>query len=262
MSLFLIAEERGLVKKSRLTGRIIKLLEGLGLRLADLLITDTEAYLAYHCKTYGLKPKKFRLVPAGMDDRIFYPRPEITPTGDHFRVIYYGTFIPNHGVLSMVRAAELLKDQPEIRFIFYGDGPERRAAQDLATALGLGNTSFPGWIQKDKLPEEIARSHLCLGVFGTTEQSLMTIQNKIWECMAMGRPVISGDAPTIRQAIRDRDEIYLVARNDAEALAHGLIDLKDDPNLRRRIAQAGIVRAAKNNTLASGRRLKETLIRL
>lgn len=262
MSLYLIAEERGLVERSPLSGRIIKLLERIGLGLSDLLITDTEAYLAYHCQTYGLKPDKFKLVPAGADDRIFYPRPELAPPADHFRATYYGTFIPNHGVPTMVRAAALLKERPEIRFDFYGDGPERPAAQDLAADLGAENVTFHGWLEKEDLPEETARSHLCLGVFGTTRQSLMTIQNKIWECLAMGRPVLTGDAPTIRQAIADREEIYLVPRDDPAQLAAGLVALMDDPQLRRKIASAGLARYQQNSIVANGRRLKEALLAL
>ncbi len=262
MSLYLIAEERGLVARSPVSGRIIKLLERIGLRLTDLLITDTEAYLGYHCQTYGLKPDKFRLVPAGADDRIFYPRPALAPPGDHFRVTYYGTFIPNHGVPTMIRAAALLKDRSDLRFDLYGDGPEREMAQALAAELGLDKVVFHGWLDKDKLPEKIARSHLCLGVFGTTKQSLMTIQNKIWECMAMGRPVLTGDAPTIRQAIVDREEIYLVPRDDPAQLAAGLAALMDDPQLRRKIAGGGLARFQQNSIMANGRRLKEALLAL
>ena len=74
MSLYLIATERGLVEKSPITGTIIRKLEQIGLRLCDLIICDTEGYREYHCKTYNLKPDKFRFVPAGADDRLFFPR--------------------------------------------------------------------------------------------------------------------------------------------------------------------------------------------
>ena len=160
MSLYLIAEERGIVEKSPLTGRLIKLLEGIGLRLANLLIADTEEYLAYHLRTYGLKPEKFKIVPAGADDRIFYPRPELTPPRDYFRVIYYGTFIPNHGVPTMIQAASRLKEHSEIRFDLYVDGPERPLAENMAAELGLDNTHFHGWIEKDKWEEDMLENSI------------------------------------------------------------------------------------------------------
>lgn len=259
MSLYLIAKERGLTTRNPVSGKVIRFLEGVGLRLPDLLISDTEEYVRFHCNTYGLKPDRFRLVPAGADDRIFYPRPELRPPDDIFRIIYYGTFIPNHGVPTMVLAAALLKDQPSVQFDFYGDGPERQAAQELAAAKGLTNVTFHGWLEKEKLPLEIAQSHLCLGVFGTTKQSEITIQNKIWECMAMGRPVITGDAPTIRNTLRHGEEVYLVERANPKVLAEAIKFLRSEDNLRENMGNAASKRFQLNNIEATGRKVIEAL---
>lgn len=258
-SLFLIAEERGLVSKNPVTGRLIKLLETIGLRLTDLLISDTEAYVTYHCQTYGLSRNKFRLVPAGADDQIFYPRPEINPPDDSFRLIYHGSFIPNHDVPTMIQALALLQSDPTIRLDLYGDGPQRRLAVELVEELKLKSVYFHGWIDKEKLPEMIARSHLCLGAFGNTISSVSTIQNKIWESMYVARPVITGDAPTIRSSIRDRQEIYLVERTNPQALAAGILDLKNHPAQLEKIAEAGFTRSRQNTPLALGRLYKQVI---
>ena len=105
MSLHLIAEERGLNQKSPFTGKLIFWLEKGGLKLPDLLIADTPEYRAYYSEKYKLPLERFRLVPLGVDDHIYFPRPNITPPTDCFRVIYYGTFIPLHGVETVIRAA-------------------------------------------------------------------------------------------------------------------------------------------------------------
>ncbi len=124
MSLYLIAAERGLLDRRPMTGRMIRALEGRGLRLADHLLADTATYVKYHCRTYGLSPNKFSLISAGADEKFFYPRPEYQPPPGYFQVIYYGTFIPNHDVPLMVQAAKLLTHITKIQFAFYGEGPE------------------------------------------------------------------------------------------------------------------------------------------
>lgn len=262
MSLHLIAEERGLTERSPFTGRLIYWLEKLGLKLPDLLIADTPEYREYYCEKYGLDPGRFRLLPLGVDDRIFQPRPDLKPPDDCFRVIYYGTFIPLHGVETMLRAAAELKDHPQIRFDFYGEGQELPRMRALTAELGLENVVFHGWLDNALLPAEIARSHLCLGVFGTTKQSRCTIQNKIWEGMMMQRPVITGDAPTIRAALEHKKHVYLVERANPHALAHGILELVENPGLRAKLSREGYERAQANTIAATGRRLHQALLSL
>ena len=259
MSLYLIAEERGLVSGQSWKGRLLRMLEALGLRLPDLLISDTAAYVRYHCQTYRLQPDRFALVPAGADDRQFYPRPELGPPEEWFRVVYYGTFIPNHGVPTMIEAARLLQEHSEIRFDFYGDGPD--APQARKRAEELENVYFHGWLDKEALPRHLAAAHLCLGVFGVTPQSLMTIQNKIWEAAAMARPLVSGVSPTIREAFTHRENIYLVERDNAQALADAILELAADPALRERLAENAYRRFCATNSVAALGRQMETVLR-
>lgn len=256
MSLHLIAEERGLTAKSPLTGRLIFWLEKGGLKLPDLLIADTPEYREYYCEKYNLSPQKFRLAPLGVDDRLYTPRPHLSPPTNMFRVLYYGTFIPLHGVETMIRAAALLQADPTIRFDFYGDGQERPFAEQLAADLNVRNVRFLGWIDKETLPDEIAQSHLCLGVFGATKQSRCTIQNKIWEGMMMQRPVITGDAETIRAELQHRQHVYLVARANPQALADGIVALKNDPDLRAAMTATAYERVQHNSVTATGTLVK------
>ncbi|MCP4360750.1 MAG: glycosyltransferase family 4 protein [Chloroflexi bacterium] len=259
MSLHLIAEERGLAQKSPISGKLIFWLEKGSLKLPDLLIADTPEYREYYCEKYDLKPEKFSLVPLGVDDRIYRPRPDLRPPQDYFRIIYYGTFIPLHGVETMIRAAAALQDQPQIQFDFYGDGQERPSAEQLARELNLDNVHFRGWIDKEELPAQIAQSHVVLGVFGTTKQSRCTIQNKIWEGMMMQRPVISGDAETIQAELKHKKHVYLVERANPQALAAGILELAQTPDLRRQMAIAAFERVQENTIAAIGAKTKELL---
>ncbi|RIK19085.1 MAG: hypothetical protein DCC51_09470, partial [Anaerolineae bacterium] len=121
--------------------------------------------------------------------------------------------------------------------------------------------TFHGFVSQDELLDSLAQAHVCLGVFGTTRQAQFTVQNKVWEGLAMGRPVVSGDSPTIRAALADREEVYLIERHSPEALAAALIELRDDPALRERIAAAGHARYLTHNSIpAIGRQMKEALL--
>ncbi len=250
MSLHLVAEERGLTEKSPWTGRLIFQLEKGGLHQPDLLLSENDAYESYYCRQYGLDHDNFRKVPHGADDRVFFPR-DVERPAHPFRVTYHGTYLPSHGMDAVIGAAKLLKEQEDIHFHFFGSGPERDRLVQVAAEEPLGNVTFHGFVDREELLDSIACSHITLGVFGETRQSRYTVQNKIWEGLAMARPVISGDSAVVRESLTHGEHIYLVPREDAQALAEAIKTLKQDPELRERIARAGYERFLAGNSIAA-----------
>lgn len=238
MSIYLIAQERGLTERSPFTARLIYLIEKIACLLPDLLILDTEDYVAWFREVYNIAPSRFRLVPTGADDRVF--RPVASERRDGlFRALYYGSFIPNHGVLYIIEAARILQDEPDIHFELIGDGPDKAAAIALARQYSLTNVTFEDWMEQEALVHRAANADVILGAFGTTPQSLMTVQNKIYEGLAMGRPVITGESPIICKQLENKDFILLCKRADPFSLAESIRILKSNPNFCVRLAEEG-----------------------
>ncbi len=261
MSIYLIAWERGLEGASRLGVRLLRLVEWMALRLPDQLILDTEEYARWFQDTYGIPAARFALIPTGADDTVFRPDPDASePPAPPLRVLYYGTFIPNHGVLTMVEAARRLAYRHDICFEFVGDGPQRAVAEARVREAGLTNVRFVGWLPPEALRERIQQAHICLGVFGATPQSLMTVQNKIYECLAMAKPVITGDGPAVRKAFQHGEHLWLVPREDPQALAEGIEVLCSQPSLRTFLTVHGFRRFQNSFSVRSnGQRLMSAL---
>jgi glycosyltransferase involved in cell wall biosynthesis len=239
MSIYLIATERELGRRNCFIVNLIGFVEKVACRLPDLLILDTAEYVAWFGQQHEIKAGRFRLVPTGADTTSFRPMTRQRPKDGLFYVVYYGTFIPNHGVHTIVEAAHLLENDETIHFELIGQGPEQELARQYVEQHHLSRVSFVNWLSQDVLCQRVADADLCLGVFGHTPQSLMTVQNKIYECLAMGKALISGDGPAVRQAFNHAEEIYLCPRSDAQALASAIRFLYHDADLRDKLGSQG-----------------------
>jgi glycosyltransferase involved in cell wall biosynthesis len=259
MSLYLIAKERKLDERKHSSVDLIKKIESMALTKPDLLIQDTAEYVKWFQREYGITPERFRLVPTGADDRIFRPLQKAKKQDDLFHVLYYGTFIPNHGVMNIVQAAQHLQDEKEIVFDMIGDGPERKKAKEFVRDKGLNNVIFYDWMKQEKLVEVINDADVCLGAFGDTPQSLMTVQNKIYECMAVGKPVITGRSPAVENNFKENYHLLSVDRNPF-SIAEGVKYLYQNPKQKEIIAEAGkSLFYSKYNLVNLGRTIEKIL---
>jgi glycosyltransferase involved in cell wall biosynthesis len=192
MSVYLVAIERGLDKVSPLTTKLLKIVESMACRLPNLLILESQEYKRWFCETHRISEQRFNLVPMGVDESKYLPLEKADVSDDLFRIVYYGSFIRNHGVPVILEAAKLLSHETEFQFELIGIGPELDRCREWAINEKLPNLEFLGWLNDEELHDHIAKACLCLGIFGDTPQSMMTIQHKILECLAFRKPLITG----------------------------------------------------------------------
>lgn len=260
MSIYLIALERGLDRHNRLSVKLLQIIEGLALKLPTKLIIDTQEYVKWFTLNYRVSQERFRLVPTGADDRIFKPMDKTPSIDGKFRVLYAGTFIPNHGVMYIVEAAKCLESEADVSFELIGSGPDLHVVQQYVRQNRLANVEFFDWMEKDQLCKRIMQADVCLGAFGTTPQSLMTVQNKIYETLASAKPLISGDSPAARQVLTHAENAYLCRRADGQSLADAIRVLRDDSSLRNRIAQNGYNLFAQKYNLVNNGKLFHSIL--
>jgi glycosyltransferase involved in cell wall biosynthesis len=263
MSIYLIALERKLDQRSPITTRLIRKLEHFACHLPDLLILDTQEYANWFQSTYHVAAERIRLLPLGADDRVFKPSEAPHSTDDIFRCIYYGTFIPNHGVQTIIEAARLLIENQQIHFELIGRGPQYDRIVSLAHKYELKNVSFAGWMETPALVSCLSGADIILGTFGKTPQALMTMQNKIYESMAMAKPVINGHSPVMESTLQQGETIYLCKREDPSALARAILTLYQDADLREKLSRQGNAYYLQHFSFAQlGKQLKEYLTQI
>jgi len=207
-------------------------------RLADHVLLDTPLHVDYFVRTFDLPATKFTAVPVGCSEAIYYPRPK-PATDEKTLVLSYTTFLPLHGIETVLHAAAELQALP-IHFRLIGAGPLLPAMQQLATSLGLHNLTFAPPVPPASLATEIAAADICLGGhFGDSEKAGRVVPGKIYQMLAMAKPVIAADAPANRDLLQHGQAALLVPPTNAHALAHAIATLHQDPALRASLAEQG-----------------------
>jgi len=264
MSTVQIGRERGFGEKFPITSRMLSLTEAFAVKLPDRLILDTPEHKLWFESAYHISADRIWLVPLGTDDEIFHPFPGISnPANKRFRVIYYGTFIPNHGVPYIIEAARLLNGHLDISFEFIGDGPDRLKCIELAKTYQLQNVTFLQWLERAELIQAISQAGACLGAFGNTSMAKMTLHNKIYEGLAMKLPIITADSPAVRQMFEPGKHLFTCDRGRPETLANAILALKENEKLRENLAENGYADYLQKYSISvQGKRLAELLLSL
>jgi glycosyltransferase involved in cell wall biosynthesis len=234
-------EDRQYVNKNSLPSKAIHLLDRISCRLADLIIIETQTYLDYYSREFKIRKEKYFKIPLGADERNYFPRPQEkhSNTDRRLRVLFYGKFIPLQGIPYIIEAAKLLEKHGEIEFEIIGRGQLSEDIQNLAQRLNIKNTTFIDWIVYERLPLHIQKADICLGIFGTTHKAQRGIPIKVYESLAMKKPVITGDSPAAREVFTHKVNAVLCEMGNPQALAESILLLKENQKLREAIAGAG-----------------------
>ena len=231
-----VVNDRGLIRPSNRLARMLHAFEAACLRCADVCLVDTEAQRRYIAQEFALPPEKLYCVRVGPTIRPLFALPATTPAAKTFRVIFVGTFIPLQGIDVIIAAARRLQDQRSISFYIVGSGQLEEPIRRLAARCGADNVEFTGWVETDRLGALLRTCHLALGVFGTTAKAARVIPSKVYDVCAAGMPFISADTPAIREIFTHLIDAYLVPAGEPAALAEAILHLREDPDLRRRLA--------------------------
>lgn len=210
--------DRKVIAKNSLHAKFYYFIDWLGVKLANYVIIDTKAHGVFYKKLYDLDTKKTILVYVGSDPEYFYPR-NLKETTD---VLFYGSYQPLQGTDIIVKAAAKL---PNIKFKMIGEGQERKSAENLVKSLKLKNVEFVDWLPLEKLAAEISMAKITLGIFGNTQKARVVIPNKVYDYLASGKPLITGDSEATRELLENGNDAVLIPLVDDLSLAREISSL-------------------------------------
>ena len=236
----------GAMKKG-LGVRMLELLERLMYRSADQIVTVGNGYKANIVSKVG-RADRVEVITNGVDPREFAPRPadmafrQRYGLDDKFVCTYAGTVGMAHGLEIVVRAAQQLQasGRDDIMFLIAGDGARREYLQALAKESGVESlVRFSGRLNKSQMPTVLASSDCLLVHLKKSELFETVIPSKIFEAMAMQRPVIMGVRGESAEIVRNAGAGIEIEPDNDKELADAVIRLCDDHELRQSLEKHG-----------------------
>jgi len=252
-----LTDDRAVFRAHSAKAGLARWIDRFSLKAATQVVIDTDAHRRYLVETFGISPERVSTWHLGADPTVFSPRARVPREGP-MRVLFYGSFLPLHGVRAVLEAASILRDDHRVEFVLVGDGPEREACAARVQQAQLRRVRFADWVPYPTLGEMVAEADVCLGIFGSSGKVQMVIPNKVYQAAAVGRPVITADTPAVREVFVHGENAWLCPLGDPAALAEAIRGLCDDLSMRQRLGcNAAAMMTEMFSPAAQGRRLGE-----
>ncbi len=163
------------------------------------------------------------------DDRQIRKKIDTTPCNPYiqkwglsgkFVVSYSGNMGRFHDMMSIVKAAERLKDNHKIVFLFVGNGYSKKSLMDYAEKQSLTNCHFHDYVDRSQLGLALSVAHLSI-VSLLPQQVGLSVPSKTYGLLAAKVPVIAMMPPQseIAQMIEESSCGYRIDPGDVEALS-------------------------------------------
>ncbi|MCP4848826.1 MAG: glycosyltransferase family 4 protein [Verrucomicrobiaceae bacterium] len=232
--------------------RKLRYQEQVCLEVADLVITVSEVNAA-HLRSRGISAEKIRVIPNGVDTKLFNWREPTRPTERVFRVLYTGTMSRWQGVHLAIEAVQMLRRDYPAELVLAGPcrHQERKVIFRTIDRLGMAPyVSLLGPLPKVDLVDLLHESDAVLAPLPPNDRNIEQgcCPLKVLEAMAAGGPLVASDLPVVSALVEPEREALLVRPGSAKAIKDGLLRLREDAELGAKLSQAARTRVERDFT--------------
>jgi glycosyltransferase involved in cell wall biosynthesis len=214
-------------------------------RSATRIVTVTEAF-RQNLLSRGIPESKVVTITNGADTDYWQPAPaeaqkerEKLGLQGAFVVLYIGAHGISQALTAQLRAAERLRHDPRVQFVFVGEGAEKEKLVAEARRLGLRNVRFLDPVDKTKVRTYYSLADVCLVPLRAIPLFETFIPSKMFEILSMGCPIIASVRGEAAEILTQSGGALVVPPEDDVAVADAVLKLSTDQTLRTSMAQRG-----------------------
>ncbi|HEY3978819.1 MAG TPA: glycosyltransferase family 4 protein [Streptosporangiaceae bacterium] len=209
-------------------------MQGRVARRVGPVLTGSQSSADDIVRDFRVAPDQVRVIPLGVDTRLFHPRPGARVPGRIVSVASADS--PLKGVATLLRAFAKLVTERTAELTLVGKPTPGGPTDRLVSELALGDrVRFVSGISDDDLAELVASAELAVVPSLYEGFSLPAVEH-----MASGTPLIATRTGALPEVVGDAAR--MVAPGDAEELSTALRELLDSPAERDRLAAVALTR--------------------
>lgn len=228
-------------KRTNILMPLARYIENEVLNSADAIFV-VSSFLKKQLIELGVSEKKIHLTVNAVDKDIFgvnYNSVEIKDKyclRDTIVIGYVGGFYHWHELDLLLKAVKTVeREKNNLSLLLIGEGPDKSKLKDLYKKMGMhSKLIMPGEVEHKELPKYLNAMDIC--ILPDTNNYCSPV--KIFEYMAMGKPVIAPELDNIRDIIVDKINGILFKPKDYVELGNALELLLENKELYRKISVA------------------------
>jgi len=233
------------VLKNRYLIRLLEIIELFLYRKASAVVPLTNGFAEDIIKR-GIPDNKIEVITNGVDLDMYKPgsgetylRSKIGLSEDRFIILYIGAHGISHGLAGVLDAAESLKEEQDIHFLFVGEGAEKSNLINLAKNKKLKNVTFLPGQPREKVIDFYHLANVCLVPLRDVLGLNTFIPSKIFEIMGCGKPIIASLRGETADILTKSEAALVIPPENPAELIKAIKILKSDPEMCWRMGQAG-----------------------
>ncbi|MCD4736080.1 MAG: glycosyltransferase family 4 protein [Bacteroidales bacterium] len=212
-------------------------------KTADVSIATNESYKKIAIERGGMDPEKIFVVRSGPNLKRLkiIPPNEALKNGRKYLVGYVGVMGRQEGIHYLLQAVHHIIykiGRQDIHFGLVGGGTEFEKLTTYAKELNVADyVTFTGRVSDENMLQMLNAADVCVNPDVANEMNDKSTMNKIMEYMALGKPIVQFDLTEGRFSAQEAS-LY-VKKNDVVNMAEKIIQLLDNPELRKKMGQYG-----------------------
>ena len=190
-------------------------------------------------------PQNTILLPWGADPDLFTPELKTDNLSKHdtgkIIIASAGRLVSKKGFHNLLTAFSMvIQEYPNAQLILSGDGPEREHLELYAVTSGVGaNITFTGKVTWYQMPKFLANVEIfVLPSIRDGRGNVDGLPTVLLEAMSSGAAVIASDIGGTSLVISDGENGLLVPPGDVQALAHAILRLITNKEMRVNMGQS------------------------
>jgi glycosyltransferase involved in cell wall biosynthesis len=233
------------VLKNRYLIRFLEIIELFLYRHAAAVVPVTKGF-ADDIINRGILSNRVEVITNGADLETFTPdganselRRELNLPLDAFIILYIGAHGISHGLHSVIDAAELMKNDDKVHFLFVGEGAEKVKLISLAQKKQLRNVTFIKGQFRKKVIDFYHLADACIVPLKNIPGLGNFIPSKMFEIMACGRTIIASLHGEAARILTRSGSAVVIPPEDPNAIVRVIENLRNDPENYRCMGVAG-----------------------